>query len=118
MKLELLKKLGLDTEEGLACCADDEEFYGEMLREYVTESEERAETLEAQFAARDWDAYRVAVHAAKSTSRMIGALELSLKARELERAASEKEEAFLLSGHERFLRELREFTAALADVLG
>ena len=117
MKLELLKELGLDTEEGLACCADDEEFYEEMLREYVTESEARAETLAAHFTARDWDGYRVAVHAAKSTSRMIGALELSLKARELERAASEKEEAILLSGHEGFLQELREFTAALAEVL-
>ena len=118
MKIEQLKALGLDTEEGLACCADDEGFYEEMLREYIAESGDRASALAAHFAAGDWEAYRIAVHAAKSTSRMIGALELSLKARELEHAAAEKEEAFLRDHHEGFLRELRDFAAALAAALG
>ncbi len=118
MDLQLLQALGLDTEEGLAFCAGDGEFYEEMLGEYVTESLSRAAELEAFFTVRDWGAYRTAVHSLKSTSRMIGAQALSQRAKELESAAADKNEAVLLAGHGGFLRELRALSGKLAEALG
>ena len=32
---EALHRIGIDTEEGIAYCADDPEFYEDMLREYL-----------------------------------------------------------------------------------
>ena len=40
-----LAALGLDTGEGLAYCADDPEFYEEMLSDYVTEGEKRMDAM-------------------------------------------------------------------------
>ena len=38
LNLQGLRALGLDVEEGMAYCADDEDFYEEMLDEYVREA--------------------------------------------------------------------------------
>ena len=42
---EALHRIGIDTEEGIAYCADDPEFYEDMLREYLQESDGRAAVL-------------------------------------------------------------------------
>ena len=49
-----LQNLGIDTEEGLLYCADDPEFYIDMLREYASEAKDRADKLCASFSSRNW----------------------------------------------------------------
>ncbi len=39
---EALHRIGIDTEEGIAYCADDPEFYEDMLREYLQDIPSKA----------------------------------------------------------------------------
>lgn len=111
--LEALREYGIDTDEGLACCADDPAFYEEMLGEFLSEGEERLAELWAFFEARDWKAYTICAHSVKSTSRMIGAKALSERARELELAGKAEDAAAIEGAHAAFLAEY----AALLDTL-
>ena len=114
-EMEQLKELGIDTEEGLACCADDEEFYLEMIEEYVREGKERYGNLEACFAQQDWKNYSIHAHSLKSTSRMIGAASLSELSRELEFASREGDEEKVRSLHDEMMRS---YEALLGNLEG
>lgn len=113
MNLESLKSIGINTEDGLAYCAEDEEFYGEMIEEYITEKDDRAKELAESFDERNWDRYRIAAHSIKSTSRMIGAEDMSEAARSMEQAAKDNDEEKLLSEHALFLGEYLKFVEKL-----
>lgn len=112
-----LEQLGFHTEEGLAYCADDPEFYEEMLCEFLNESGQRVSALQRFFANRDWAQYAIGAHSLKSTSRMIGAKELSETARLMEVAGKEKDEAALLTNHELFMVEVTSIAKGLRSVL-
>ena len=112
-----LSALGIDAEEGLAYCADDEEFYDEMLDEYVHESRAKLEELIAAFGSRDWDRYRISAHSLKSTSRMIGAKGISGKAHELEIAAKAGDAGEIEALHSEFTDECTRFADALENAL-
>ena len=111
--LEALREYGVDTDEGLAYCADDPAFYEEMLGEFLSEGEGRLADLRAFFEARDWENYAICAHSVKSTSRMIGAKALSERARELELAGKAEDAAAIEGAHAAFLAEY----AALLDTL-
>lgn len=117
MNLEALKNIGINTEEGLAYCAEDEEFYGEMIEEYILEKDSRVAELNESFNAGDWDRYRIAAHSIKSTSRMIGAGELSEAAREMEQAAKEGNKEKLMTEHALFIGEYVKTVEKLASAL-
>jgi len=117
MDLESLKSIGINTEDGLAYCAEDEEFYGEMIEEYIAEKDRRVKELAESFDQCDWDRYRIAAHSVKSTSRMIGADELSETAREMEQAAKDNNEEMLLTEHALFLSEYIKLAEKLSAVL-
>ena len=117
LNTDALTLLDIDAEEGLAYCADDPDFYEEMLLEYLNESAGRLAELEQFYAARNWDRYAICAHSVKSSSRMIGAKGPAEFARELEMAAKEGNETLLLSGHDRFLTEYRSLTEKLRGLL-
>ena len=100
-----LAKLGIDAGEGMAYCADDPEFYEEMLGEYVREGDERLAELEKFFEGGDWPNYAIRAHSAKNTSRMIGARALSERARELELAAKAGDAEQVAAAHGAFLAD-------------
>lgn len=116
--MKQLQDLGLHTEDGLAYCADDPEFYAEMLQEYAAESAEKAAELARFYAARDWPNYAIRAHSLKSTSRMIGAQALSDRARGLEAAAKAGDEAAVAADHAPFLAALAALTGRLKELLG
>ena len=102
--LQKLRALGIDTEEGLLYCAEDPEFYREMLLEYADEAQTGLEELARFFAARAWDRYGIRAHSVKSTSRLIGAQGLSAQSRSLEAAAKEGAADVILAEHPSFIR--------------
>ena len=113
-----LERIGLDTEAGLAYCADDPEFYEEMLEAYAAEGRERAGELRRFFDARAWADYAIRAHSVKSTSRMIGAEALSEKARELESAAKQGNAQAILDGHDAFMAEYEALIGSLRAMIG
>ena len=114
---EALHRIGIDTEEGIAYCADDPEFYEDMLREYLQESDGRAADLRRFYASQDWSQYGLCAHTVKSTSKMIGAKAVSELAREMELACRSRDAASVLTGHDRFLREYTDLADGLRSVM-
>ena len=105
----------LDIETGLLYCMNDEDFYAEMLREYM--KGDKAEVLEQFFDAKDWSNYRTSIHALKSTSLTIGAVALSGKAKELEWSAKDGDEDYIQAHHKGVLAEYRQLTDKLRHIL-
>ena len=114
--LPALKAAGLDTESALTYCMDSEDFYKEILGEYIEEYEERCNKLNEYFKNEDWENYSIIAHALKSSSRTIGANTLSDKALILEKASKEAEEATVRNHHEELLSDYAELIQTLKDV--
>ena len=101
--IEELKRLGLDTEAALGFCGGDISFYEELLSDFVTSYEGKRKELDESFHEKDWHEFEVKIHALKSVTKTIGATELSALALELERAAAELDENYIMDGYPKFV---------------
>ena len=99
-KYALLKASGIEPEVGLRYCRNDASFYQSMLQEYVNSSEEKLSMLQTCLMAPDLKRYAIEAHALKSSSKMIGALEVSAAAAGLEMAADSGDMEKVSAGHE------------------
>lgn len=79
---------GLDTEYALKLVGE-EKLYWIVLKEYYQAIEKKKELISKYEQMEDWKAYTVEVHALKSASRQIGALELADEAERMEKAGKE-----------------------------
>ena len=102
----------IDVDAGLNYCGDGED-YVEALRMYLGSAEKKAEEIEKYWAAGDIKNTTIKIHALKSASRSIGALELGEFAARLEKAGGSgdtqtlgKELEELLSGYRKLARDL------------
>lgn len=94
----------IDQEIGMRYCANSSEMYYEMLEAYLEQREKYLTSLNKYYDSEDWDNYRIAIHALKSTSLSIGAVALSEEAKALEMAAKEKRINEIQKGNEEFLQ--------------
>ncbi len=83
----LMSAEGLDSEAGLRHCGSAS-AYLDVLSVFATSIQRTAQEIEGYFLAEDWKSYTTKVHALKSTAKIIGADELSERARRLEDAGS------------------------------
>ena len=114
--LQRLEQLeGLDVKTGLTYCMNEEDFYIEMLQEFL--QADKASQLKHFLAEEDWDNYRTTVHALKSTSLTIGAAHLSGEAKALETAAKEGNMDYIRSHHDGVMDEYKELTDHLKEIL-
>ncbi len=114
--LQRLEQLeGLDVKTGLTYCMNEEDFYIEMLQEFL--QADKASQLRHFLAEEDWDNYRTTVHALKSTSLTIGAAHLSGEAKALEMAAKEGNMDYIRSHHDGVMDEYKELTDHLKEIL-
>lgn len=114
--LQRLEQLeGLDVKTGLTYCMNEEDFYIEMLQEFL--QADKASQLKHFLAEEDWDNYRTIVHALKSTSLTIGAAHLSGEAKALEMAAKEGNMDYIRSHHDGVMDEYKELTDHLKEIL-
>ena len=110
-----LKKIGVDTDAGLKYCVGDVEFYRSLLLQFANESSEKIPLLTRYFHEHDWHNYEIIVHALKSTSKMIGIVDLSEEAKALEMAAKEQKETFIIDNHEQVLMDYARFAAEIKE---
>lgn len=101
----------LDEATGLAYCMNDQNFYKEMLGEYV--NGDKTSELVEYFDKEDFEYYRITVHAVKSTSLTIGATKISEEAKALEMACKEDNLDFVKQSHEAFIQEYKALIQAL-----
>ena len=116
--LERLRAMGVDTDEGLAFCADDAEFYEEMLTEFLRESDRRTEDLRRFYESENWRDYAICAHSLKSTARMVGLTALSAQARELELAAKADDAETIRRLHDGLTASCAETVRKLAEIVG
>jgi CheY-like chemotaxis protein/HPt (histidine-containing phosphotransfer) domain-containing protein len=114
--LERLKSIeGLDTSVGMSYCMNEEDFYSEMLSEY--QKSDKPALMTQYFEAKDWENYRITVHSLKSTSLTIGAATLSERAKALEMACKENNEAYINENHAGVLADYVKFLEELGKAL-
>ena len=111
----LLKKIGIDTVAGLKYCVGDTEFYKSLLIQFANESTDKIQQLKKHFHNHDWHNYEIIVHALKSTSKMIGIIDLSEEAKALEMAAKEQKEDFITTNHEQVLMDYARYAAEIKE---
>lgn len=75
---------GIDVMEGLEHTNNDEELYNEILNIYYEDSEEILKELKKNYQYTDMKLFITHTHAMKSSSRNIGAVELSEMFKEME----------------------------------
>ena len=116
-KSAFLQKVSfLDTSVGMSYFADNEDFYHEMIQCYLDNSS--YEDIQKSFDNQDWENYRILVHALKSTSLSIGAVELSNQAKELEFAAKEGRIDDIYRGHDAMITRYHHLLEQIHQVLG
>lgn len=106
----------LNTEEALRYCINDENFFPEILREYINGN--RLNIINDDFSKSDMDNYRIQVHALKSNSKSIGADDLSEQARLLEEAAKNADTDYIAAHHEEAVKQYSELLEKLRVILG
>ena len=112
-----LQRLGLSVESGLTYCADDEEFYFEMLQEYVTAAEEKEEKMDSFLQEGNLRDYKVLVHSLKSASKTIGSTSMFQQALDLETAAGEGRTEYIQKHHPKLMEDLRTLVDQLKQVI-
>ncbi len=105
----------LDYDSAMEYVGFSDEIYKIVLDTYV--SDERTEQLAEAFAAQDWDNYRILAHGVKSTSKTIGANELSELAKTMEFAVKDNTIDVILDGHAAFLEAYKNMVQRISDDL-
>ena len=113
-----LDELGVDTAAGLAYCGGDEEFYKELLAEYAGDPDAKLEELTKYHDSKNWKDYSIKVHAIKSTSKMIGAMDLSSVALFLEEASKECDEEKVESKHKGLMESYGKLIRTIYNTYG
>ncbi|MCM1569787.1 MAG: response regulator, partial [Roseburia sp.] len=81
---------GLDTKYALGILGS-EKLYWSVLKDYYHIADKKIQAIQNAFDAGDWGMYTIELHALKSASRQIGAIELAELAAELEKAGNARE---------------------------
>ena len=113
----IMVRLGelLNTESAMRFCMNDESFYLEVLREYV--SGNRLNTITDCFNNSDAENYRIHVHALKSTSKAIGADSLSEEAMLLEEAAKRSDMEYITAHNDETMKHYSDLLDKLREIL-
>ena len=108
----------IDKKVGIKYCNGDEEFYETLLSEYVSESKDKARLIKETYANKDWDNYGIYVHSLKSTSKMIGAMNLSEIAAGLEAAAGKEDVATIDAEHDKMCKLYEDVLSEITEKFG
>ena len=90
----------IDYSKGLAYAGGDEATYLDVLEVYFTSGPKYKEELENCYKETDWENYTVKIHALKSSSLSIGAVNLSDQAKEMEMAGKAGQYEIIIKQHE------------------
>ena len=108
--------VGLEPHKGVEHCGSVA-AYMDALKVFAQSIESNADEIQRYYDADDWDNYTTKVHALKSTARVIGALELSEKARRLEDAGNNCYCDEIEAGTAPLLELYRSYTGSLSMLL-
>ena len=114
-EFEPMRLAGIDPEVGLRFCQGDKDLYRSIIVDYAQTSDEKMKNIIDYFSKEDWKNYAICVHALKSTSKTIGAAELSDSALRLEMAANESDASLIRAEHDSMLTQYQKAVAAIRE---
>ena len=113
----ILRSVGIEPKAGLKYCQDDEALYRSLLAEYAYGEFEKSHNLQKSYENENWHDYSIYVHALKSSSKMIGASALSIRAAKLEAAANAVDSGTIKTEHDMLMEEYEVVTAVIRSVI-
>ncbi len=117
LNLPELIAAGIDVEKGMLNCGEND-AYRETLYDFAVAGLEGAGLLRDYLKTEDIKNITIRVHSIKSTSRLIGALDLSSDAEKLENAGEEEDFEFIHDKMPAFLVDLRSLCESILRVTG
>lgn len=108
---------GIDTDEVARRYSGSVEEYQELLDLYCLDGKRKLALLRELWEKGDYQTYRIEVHALKSASANVGAMDLSNSAREQERAVEREDYTFVDSHVERLLAQYEEQLGCIREYL-
>jgi len=115
MALDYFRQIsGLDVDQGLKNCMDDEDLYVSILEMYVTQLNDNLPELEGLFGNQDWETYGKTCHAIKGASASVGAVDIQGSAASLEAAGKNMDGSAIEQGHASFCQQLQNAVSALS----
>lgn len=112
----LSEQAGLDVDQGLSNCGSPE-GYMEVIDIYNQSVESKAADIERYYLEEDYDNYVIQVHSLKSTSKVIGASDISERAYMLEQAGDNKDIDLIKKETYGLLNDFRELGIRLSQIL-
>ena len=98
---------GLNVDSALVYAGGEEDFYLEILTDYVEGASDKCAELTSYLDSNDLKNYEILVHSLKSASKTVGADDLSEQARALEMAAKKDDIEFVKANHGSFVSDLK-----------
>lgn len=108
---------GIDTDEVAGHYAGSLEEYNELLKLYCLDGKRKLKVLQELWEDQDYEGYGIEVHALKSASANVGAMRLSSRAKEQEKAVNRGDLAFVDSRVTKLLAEYEEQLAYIEAYL-
>ena len=105
----------IDAEAAITNSGSEDALFT-VLKIFYESIDVRAGEIEDFYNSEDWKNYTIKVHALKSSAKLIGALELSGKAEDLEMAGKEDNIDFIKENHASMISDFRKFDEYLAHV--
>ena len=106
---------GLDTKAGLDYTGGEEKYISAVQRYYKNYEKNKAK-VEEYYSNKDFESYMITVHALKSNSRMIGAMDLGKEFEYLENAARERDYPVMASKTLDTLKNYEELIKKLSPI--
>jgi CheY-like chemotaxis protein/HPt (histidine-containing phosphotransfer) domain-containing protein len=104
---------GVNTKKGIETTGGDLEFYMQTLALFCKDSIQKIEEIKESLKTKDYNSYTIYVHALKSISANIGAIDLSEAAKKLEIAGRQRDIAFIDANNAQLITDLK---AVLSDI--
>ncbi len=104
----------LDTDFAMGLLGSEELFWS-VLKDYYRVIEKKAILIKELEEKEDWPAYTIEAHALKSASKQIGALSLSDKAADMEKAGNERNSGRIHQNTDAMLEQYRSYSSIFAE---
>ena len=106
--IDTARQIGLNVDSALVYSCGDEDFYLELLTDYAEQASDRCAELTSYLEAGNLKDYEILVHSVKSSSKTIGADDLSELAKSLEAAARDSDADYVRQHHDALVSGLEE----------
>ena len=89
-----------------------------MLLDYADKRDSKLQEIEGYYENKDYKNYEIRVHSIKSTSKLLGAFDLSEKAKFLEEAAKNQDESAIEDNHSILVIQYTKLMDTISELLG